>query len=197
VVTAGAGVTVIARLRIGLEKTACIRRAAIIGANVVVITLQEPAVDASTVQTGIVYGAKISIVASPWHRQIRAAAVSIARIGGADILVVAIRDAAGDARPGLAAVAHGAGIVVCAGLCVGGILTTSDRVTRIVSTDIVVAAIEESTRLAPAIGTKITLGADIAIVADPLQRNKCTSSFRVARIARTRVVVLAVQSVAW
>jgi len=162
----------------------------IIRTNILVVTVQAHA-SASTVGTHIVSGASIVIVATHPVVSVDTSGDSVASIICARVLVIAVQLLSANTDSAFTVVANGAKLGVIAWHRVGSVDTTLSRSAAIISTEIVIVAINQGTRQADATAALITLGAGIVVRAlSVIGRQERAACFRVAGISGTRVVVV-------
>ena len=166
VVTAGAGIPVIARDRVGLRQAARVRTAGIIGADVAVIADERLSADTFPGRTGIAKGTDITVTARHTVGLLDTAQGRVTGIVGAEIIVVAREVGVVHANLVQAVITGGAGVPVTARRGVGLGEAAQLRAAGNIDTDIAVIA-DEGLAATDTLSnrTGIAKGTDIAVIA--------------------------------
>ena len=115
-VAAGTEVLVVARSRVGLVHAALRRVAAIVSAGVAVVAGERRTVLALPSATDVSDRANVAVLARLGVGRVHAANPRLAAIVRAGVAVVAVGGGAGQANALLAGIAHGAGVIIVAGV---------------------------------------------------------------------------------
>lgn len=141
----------------------------------------------------VVQRAQVTVVATSVVVRGDATGSRVARIVGAGITIIANRCRSTHAGAGGAGVGGGARVAVVAGGRVGGVHTTSNRVARIVGTNIAVIAVQRRSTNTGTRGAGIGGGASIAVVTTSGVVGVDASRCGIARVVCTNVSVIATQ----
>jgi len=182
-----AGVAVVAEC--GREDAAGCGNARVHGAGVEVVA-DNGRVNATSDRVARVGRALVTVVAGLGRED--AAEPRVARVGRAKTLVVAALRRARDACAIRADVVVRAEVVVLAVRGVGCVVTTGERLARVVGARVEVVAVDDKSD-ACAVGTGVGVRALVPVVAGCIVVLVDTAECRVARVIGARVVVVAVQ----
>ena len=161
-VARGAGVAVVTGLGVGGEDTARGRVAAVVGAELLVLTGDGLARGADAAAAGVADGAHVAVVTALGVGGGDAARGRVAGVVCAGLAVVAHHGPTGHAGPFGAGVARGAGVAVVAGLGVGGVHAAGGRIAGVVGAGVAVVAGRLDPR-AGAVDAGVVAGAGVVV----------------------------------
>jgi hypothetical protein len=190
-VSGGTGITIFAGSIAGGEETSDLGVARVIRAGIGIVTGEDDAAGAGSVQTDRIHGARIPIVARALGIDCCTSQLQVAEILGACVAVIAFEQTATGTESGITMVTHGTKITVIAIGRVGYEAATRLGIARIVGAGIGIIADQFATTDALSQVTVVTGTADTAIIAWGRIQAVDTAGGGVATVGRAHVVVVA------
>ena len=188
----GAGVAIIARGGVGSELTTCIGVTRIVGTGVAIVAAKIPPAGTFPKLAGILHGAEVIVVAGQGVEGVYATLCRVARIGGAEIQVIAVNGPRIATDGTLADISSSARIAIVTVRPVGRVLATGGRVARVIGARIAVVAIYLLASTTVASHTLVEPCADIIIGARSFPGDMLTAAVREALVCCARVLVIAI-----
>jgi len=175
---------------------ALILGAPIIGTGVIVVAINLRTSLAPTIGTGVILGTTIAVAARLRVGGVRTASLSIARIVGTRVVVIARQSLSSDTISQMAVVAGSAQVIVIARHRIQFKNATGGDVATVRGTRVFIITNERIPSRTLTRFTAISLGTDIAIIAITLRGEMVAATFGLAGIGRASIAVVATQQIA-
>jgi len=169
------------------------RVAGVVGASILVVTVEDFSGCAQSVGAQVAHGAHVVVRALGVVVGVLATGVGVAGIVAADVAVVAVERLTAGAFAVGASFAGGTGIAVIARICVGVKNAAGCGVAGVVGADVEVGANNGLAGDAPAPRTVVSVGAQVVIVAVAVPGLVEAAGLRVAAIFRARIRVVTIE----
>lgn len=192
-ISGGARITIFAGGFVVGEDAADLRITAIVRTGIGVVTGESNSTSASPVQTDRIHGTRVPVIAGALGIDCHAPQLQLAKILGAAIAVVALKQTAASAESGITMVQHSANVIVIAIGRIGDKGAPRLGVARVVSAWIGIVTGQRTTADALPEVTMVTGCADATVIAWRRIEAVDTTGGRVTAIIGAQVVVIALR----